>query len=342
MASAKVGRRKYIRTICGVVIGFAVGSALGYFMPRNYPTNVGKKILLVFSYHPEYPWQMSETKGVGEVLWNKGFLIENFYMDTKRKTSLDWMKKAAEDAIEKIAEFKPDLVIVFDDNACEFVAKRYIGRTIPFVFCGMNGNPEDYGFPTENITGVIERHYVKETTTLLKRLVPDINKIAMIMDDSSTSRGLINNLKVNSLTNEISEIYTTNDFDDWKARVEELQTKVDAIGLFQYHTIKERGREESLPPEDVLRWTLENNRLPEFGLFDFTIEEGALCGVTQSGEEQGRAAAEIAVKILEGIKPKDIPIKNPKKGIPIINIKRAESLNIKIPEDVFEEVEITY
>ena len=67
---------------------------------------------------------------------------------------------------------------------------------------------------------------------------------------------------------------------------------------------------------------------------------GALCGVTLSGYEQGKAAAEIAAKILQGEKPSNIPVQCPTKGTPLINEKRAKELNISIPEDVLKQVEL--
>ena len=107
-----------------------------------------------------------------------------------------------------------------------------------------------------------------------------------------------------------------------------------------YHAIKEAGGEESLPPEEVLRWTLSNSRLPEFTFLDFSVRDGALCGVAQSGYEQGKAAAEMATNILDGEKPADIPITSPEKGNPIVNQGRGDKLNIVIPEDLLDEVEI--
>ena len=302
----------------------------------------GEKVLLIFSYHPQYSWVIEETRGVEEVFKDKGITVERFYMDTKTKTSLEWKEKVAKDAVKKIGEFNPNLVIVFDDNACELVAKRYIGKTLPFVFGGMNDDPEYYGFPAENITGVIERHDLEGAISLLKRLVPDVEKAAIITDNSPTSQRFVTRIKRTALPSEVCEFYTTDDFDAWKAKVKELQSKVDAIGLAGYHTIKENGSEVSLPPEDVLRWTLENSELPEFAINDFTVRDGALCGVTLSGYEQGKTAAEIAIKILDGEKPADIPIKCPEKGTPIVNERRAKELNIRIPEDVLKEVEIVH
>ncbi len=301
---------------------------------------VKDKVLLVFSYHPEYSWVIEETRGVEDVLEGKGITIEKFYLDTKRRTSAEWKKQVAENAMKKIEEFKPDLVMVFDDNACELVAKKYIGKTIPFVFGGMNGEPGDYGFPAENITGVLERGHVNESIELLKQLVPGLTKAAIITDNSLSSQAFISRVRKTTLPIEIYEFYSSDDFDTWKARVKELQSKVDVIGLFLYHTIKEKGKEVSLPAEEVLRWTLENSGLPEFSLFDFTVKGGALCGVVLSGYEQGKATAEIALMILAGASPANISIKHPEKGIPMINETRAKELKINIPKDLLQKVEI--
>ncbi len=324
---------KKLCCILGIILLVAV---CGFAQARE-------KVLLVFSYHPEYSWVIEETKGVEDVFKGRGIRTEKFYLDTKRRTSTEWKKKVAEEAVRKIEEFGPNLVIVFDDNACELVAKRYIGASLPFVFCGVNAEPADYGFPAENITGVLERALVKESIELLQRIVPDVKKAAIVTDNSPTAQAFVTRVKQMTLPIEICQFYATNNFDLWKAKIRELQTKVDAIGLFTYHTIKEKDGEMSLPPETIMEWTLKNSMLPEFTSIDFVVNDGALCGVINlSGYGQGKAAAEIALMILAGARPVNISIRCPDQGISVVNETRAEQLNIKIPEDVRKEVQIVY
>ena len=304
-----------------------------------------KKVLLVFSYHPEYTWVVEQTKGVEDILTDKVFNqedkiviqhskynIEKFYLDTKRKTGLEWKTEISEKAVEKINQFKPDIVIVFDDNACELAAKQYIGKKLPFIFCGMNGEPSDYGFPAENITGVIERLHINESYQFLKQILPDVEKIAFITDNSNTSQKIMSRINESDFPAEIKEIYTTNNLDEWKAKIKYFQKNVDAIGIILFHTIKEEGK--NILPEEVIHWTLENNQLPEFVFWDFVIADGAFCGVTISGYEQGKAAAEIAVRILNGEKPADIQISRTNVVIPMINLERAKQLNLKIDSEI--------
>lgn len=339
-------RRTFATSFTSGVAGLAVGVALGYVWPREGPTHDRKKVLLIFSYHPEYSWVVEETRGVEEAFEDKGLLVEKFYMDMKRKTSKVWIRKVREEAAKRIEESGPDLVIVFDDDACAHVAQEYVGRALPFVFCGMNGDPAEYSFPVRNITGVIERHHVRKTLELVRQLVPYAKKAAIVTDDSTASQGFIKQVRKLQAGTElpipISEVYATDDFNLWKRKVMELQTRVDAIGILGYHTVKADASEESLPSSEVLNWTLENSKLPDFSGNDFAVRGGVLCGVTLSGYEQGKAAGETAVKILLGTSPGDITIKSPSKGNTIINIDRAEALNITIPEEVLERAELVH
>ncbi|MFC1734201.1 ABC transporter substrate-binding protein, partial [candidate division KSB1 bacterium] len=258
-----------------------------------------------------------------------------------RQTSEEWMTKVAEEAKKKIREFNPDIVIVFDDNACELVAKQYIDKDLPFVFCGMNGNPEDYGFPAKNITGVTEREWMKESANFIKEIIPDLQTAAILLDSSETAlKTTARIVAEGDLPFESYEIYNINYFKDWKQTILELQDSVDAIGLFVYFTLKDTVGELSHNPEDVLSWTLLNNNLPEFAILNFTVEQGALCGYTESGVDQGKAAAEMALEILNGESPGNIPVKTLTDGMPLINESRAKELNILIPDHVLQKAQI--
>ena len=231
-------------------------------------------------------------------------------------------------------------MIVFDDNACALVATHYVGESLPFVFCGVNADPAEYGFPATNITGVLERPDLRGSAELLRRLVPDAEKAALILDASPSAAGFALGLEGVSLPVEIVELYFTNDFAAWQAKVLEVQSQVDAIGLFTYHTIRRQGEEESMSPDEVLQWTLENSGLPEFATLDFTIEGGALCGVVLSAYEQGRTAAEIAIRILAGEKPADIPLAIPQATRAMVNAARASQLGIEISDETLAEIEL--
>ncbi len=298
------------------------------------------KVLFIFSYHPEYEWVVEETQGALKAFQNQQVSIEKFYMDTKRNTSKEWMDKVSGEAIDMIMDYQPDVVIVFDDNACRLVARKFIGDELPFVFCGMNADPSDYGFPASNITGVLEREFWAESFDLVKELAPGTETVAILMDSSATALKAAGHIMNIDPSVGIDGIYTISYFDEWKAKVEELQGTVDAIGLFVYFTIKDRASGQALAGEDILNWTLKNNHLPEFAILDFSVKAGALCGSSETGFVQGNLAAKVAQRILDGENPADIPITTPQNGIDYINAQRAQQLGITIPEHLLENAEI--
>jgi len=223
-----------------------------------------EKLLVIYSYHPEYEWCRQEKRGIDDVFSDQNIEIESFYMDTKRKTSKKWEKNITDEALLKIESFKPDLVIVCDDNACRLVAARFINKKLPFVFTGINEDPKVYNMPAKNITGVIERKLIPGTIELLKKLDPSVKTIAIISDKSPTSQATVRRFTKENFPVEIYEVFETNNYDEWKRFVKKIQTEVDALGIYLYFTLEKIDSEESVPHNQVLKWTTENNTLPTF------------------------------------------------------------------------------
>jgi hypothetical protein len=69
-------------------------------------------------------------------------------MDTKRNKKEEEKRRAALKAKELIESWKPGVVITADDNAAKYLLQPYFrDHKIPFVFCGVNWNVDEYGFP---------------------------------------------------------------------------------------------------------------------------------------------------------------------------------------------------
>ena len=47
--------------------------------------------------------------------------------------------------MKEIEQFKPNLILLGDDNAANYVGNQYIDTNIPVVFWGINGLPLKYG-----------------------------------------------------------------------------------------------------------------------------------------------------------------------------------------------------
>jgi len=303
--------------------------------PAEIPARpvTGKKVLVVHSYHTEYPWVAAITRGIEKGLDGTGVGLDFFYMDTKRKTEEAWKVRAGELALRKVSEDKPDLVIAVDDNAQQYFAMKYVGAALPVVFCGVNEDPSKYGFPASNITGIIERPHFVSTLKYLARLRP-VKKVAVLSDDSETSAGALRFMKEDFTDVEVAEFKMVRDFAAWKEAVLRYNDTVDAFGVYMYHTIKDGVDPQSMEPKTVMRWTAENAKVPTFGFFEFGVEDGLLIGVVESGLEYGEKAAAYALEMLRGTPIASLPVIKAHVGLRMVNRETAERLNLTLGDEV--------
>lgn len=299
------------------------------------------KVLLVHSYHSGYPWVDAITRGVRMVLSSGQVDLQILYMDTKRNTDEAFKREAGESAKKVAAEWQPHVIIAADDNAQKYFATGYMGRSdVQIVGCGVNAEPQEYGYPAANATAVLERPRFQETIKLLHRFVPGAQRIALLSDDSPTSTGALQFMRGEDIDGEIVSVDMATTFEEWKDLVKRLETTADAIAVYMYHTLKEPGRTQSLDATSVMRWTVEHSSLPVVGFFIFAVDDGALCGYLESGVEHGMRAGTMAQEILAGRSAGEIAIVTALEGRSMLNLTTARKLGIEIPDDVIADVEV--
>lgn len=303
------------------------------------------KILHIMSYHSPWKWTDDQFQGFKEALSDLNVEYEVVQMDTKRQSSERWKRKIADQAKQLIETWKPDLVFANDDNAQEYVIKDYVNTDVPCVFSAVNAEPGKYGFEgSKNVTGVLERMHFVQTVRLLKQLVPDVHRIAIITDSGKMWGPMIERMKQseNELPRdvEIVDYYVLKTFKQYKKKVKELQGKVDAIGFLGVFEFKGSWG-INVTMEKVQQWTVENSSLPDFTFWKDRVDKGVLCAVTVSGLDQGREAGKIARGILvRGHSPSAYPVRATEKGVPVINLARAEKLNLKPKSNILLTAEV--
>lgn len=303
------------------------------------------KIIHIMSYHSPWEWTDDQFNGFKDALKNINVEYKVFQMDTKRKSSEQWKEQIGKEARGLIASWKPDLVYTNDDNAQIYVTKYYIDKDIPFVFSGVNAEPEIYGFVGSlNIAGVLETEHSVQTLNLLRQIDPNIRRIAVITDNTTTFLAVMRRLKEKASSDlsyfDFISWDVLDTYQEYKQKIKEYQSRADAIvhlGVFSFKD--ETGNNVSY--EEVMEWTVENSNLPNCSFWEDRIVRGNLASVTVSGYEQGKAAGEIAYRILaEGKSPSDLGFKPTIKGQPIISLARANKLGIKIKSDVLLSVDV--
>ncbi len=287
------------------------------------PVHAVKRVLYVDSYHQGYEWSDGVTEGIRSVLDPSGIELKIFRMDTKRNTDEAYKKRAALQAKELIGSFRPDVVIASDDNASKYLIMAYFkDADLPFVFCGVNYNADDYGFPYSNVTGMLELPPAIKLIYSLKHF-KRIVTVGYLAADTLTERkdGLYTKRDVRE--NFVERYVKT--FDDWKMAFNQMQNQVDVL------IVGNNGGIQGWNDAEARRFALDNTRIPTGCLLDW-IAPVVFLGATRSAQEQGSYAASAALKILEGTPPSSIPIVGNVQANIIINMKIAKKLGIKVPK----------
>lgn len=317
------------------------------------------RIYVVSSYHKEYLWSQDTSAGVCDALLqanlfetqeqvkefkdqdfleNTAMVIKKSWMDTKRKYGKEEIADAVDRIIKDINDFKPDIILLGDDNAANYIGNQFIDTDVPVVFWGINGLPVKYGLlesvekPGHNVTGVYQAGYLKENVEYLKKLLPEIKTMAVLSDDSETGRSKAKEIeqlsKNNMLPLEIKEIVITNSFSEWKQAALRLADEADSFFILNHNTLKDDAGQ---PVDQLLvgRWYLEHIKKPDCAHEKQFAQEGILLVVDDSGYKQGFEAMQIGLSILkEGRNPADIPVQAPARGPIIINRQRAKMLGL--------------
>jgi ABC-type uncharacterized transport system substrate-binding protein len=287
----------------------------------------GKKVLFIDSYHEGYEWSDGITKGVKQVLDGKGIELKIVRMDTKRNSDEESKKQAGEKAKTVIDEFKPDVVIAADDNASKYVIVQYYKESsLPFVFCGVNWDASVYGFPWNNVTGMVE---VTPIPQLLDQLKPFAkgNRIGFLGPDNETVRKEADAYK-KVFGMQLAEHYAK-DYEDFKKGFAELQTTSDIL------IIDSDGGLYKDKAADLKAFAEANSKIPSGTAYDF-MAPIAMVGFAKIAEEQGVWGGEAALKILDGTAPSNIPIAKNKEGKLVINTRIAKALNANLPYEMIE------
>lgn len=320
-------------------------AALSLLLPAwAHALTPGQRVLVVHSYSPDNAWTGKIAAGIREGLKGSGASIESFYMDAKRRPAPEQLRQAALQAMERIAALTPQVVIAVDDAAQEYLVVPHLrGQAGPQVIaCGVNAPFAKYGYPAANVSGVRGRWHYRDGFSLLKQILPKVQSVAFLVEDTETGGYAVADLRDDARQNgpfalRLAGVERVRTFQQWQALIRRYQTRVDALALPLYHGLKDERTGQVVPPEEVMAWTNSVNKLPTLGFVDYAKDHGLLCGVLASGEEQGYLAGRMAAAVLStGQQAGTMPVQVNKRGVVMVNLKTAHRLGVAVPYPIIE------
>ncbi len=271
-----------------------------------------RHILVLHSYNKGLEWTDSEDEGIMSVLQpRRGELeVHTEYMDTKRLAGNGEFSDFLVFLVKKYASVRFSSVICTDDDAFNFVF-RHRGtffQDVPIVFCGVNYLDETLAAENRQVfTGVMEAFDIGTTLKTALLLHPQAKKIAVINDRTTTGRA--NRKILDSLLPEFAGKTEIEFLED--LTMAELQATVGNLpstSIILLMTFNRDSNDEAFDYNESIELISHAAKVPIYGVWDFYLGKGIVGGMLTSGWDQGRTAAEIALRIIGGERLENIPV----------------------------------
>lgn len=200
-------------------------------------------------------------------------------------------------------------------------------KKIPIIVAAVT-DPISSGLIGNNITGITDIVPIEKQLKLIKNLLPTAKKIGVVYNTSEeNSLIMLKMLKKESIKYgyEIVEKGITN--------INEIGQAMDIIlkEVDVFYTPTDNLIVSATP---LVLAKAKENKIPVIGCIEEQVKQGALATETISYRNSGYQAGKIAIEILNGKEPKDIPIKTLEDTILLINKKSMVELGIKLPEEL--------
>jgi len=290
-----------------------------------------ENILVIESYHAQYPWDKSYKEGLTEVLGDKYNLVF-FEMNTKRIEKSQY-EKMANLAWKRYLQLNPILVILGDDNALQYLGYRFVKTNTKVVYLGINNNPRNYSISGyKHISGILERPLLKRSLIHISKLT-QVKKVLLLFDSGTTSKVTVDELFLGKTSLNLRgiqvDIKLLDKFVRWQKVVNNSKKeKYDILIVGLYHTIKDRAYNH-MKADDVLTWTSKNTPIPLFAVWDFSVGwDKAIGGYVLFGKEQGLEAGKMALKMLSHNKDSLIMPKTAKRGRFLFSTTQLKKWNL--------------
>jgi putative ABC transport system substrate-binding protein len=279
--------------------------------------------------------ESARAEGIRQALRERGYIdgqniiIDYRYAEGKRDQFAG--------IIEAAVRLKVDLIVVAGGDLLAKAAKEAT-RTIPIVMTGTGADPVEAGLveslarPGGNVTGVtiLNKELGGKRLELLKESFPKLANVAVLYDPAippnvaevkdflAVRHGAL------ALTLRPMEVRNANDF----VRAFAALKKPRSDGLYVLQGPLMRANQKS-----ILSFA-SNNRLPSVYSNREFVDAGGLMYYGADLADTYRRVGYYVERILQGAKPADLPVEQPKKFEFIINLKAAKQIGATIPPNV--------
>jgi diguanylate cyclase (GGDEF)-like protein len=270
-----------------------------------------KKVLVLNSYHEGYTWSDDIVKGFKTGLTSGEDIIDIQieYMDTQRVTEIEYLKSLKTLYSYKFRDSQFDVILSSDDTAFNFLLLygQELFPDVPIVFCGVNHFDGNQINGELQLTGVVEGYDIKNTIETALRLHPGTEIIYYVDDDTITGKAIMQEFQmvIPEFENHLEFIRLDGkNFEE----IEEQAKNLPDTSLIIFLIYFQDNEGTYFPYDKAISRLRESSTIPIYGVWDFHLGYGIIGGKLTSGYYQGKMAAELTLRVIEGELPNDIPV----------------------------------
>lgn len=274
----------------------------------------------------EFSSYLRAIKGVKQVINQSGEEVEFVEYTIPEELT------EKERILGEIRTRRPDLILTIGSKSTELVSE-YI-KEIPIIFSAVlnpvvSGLVSSMDSPQGNLTGAALDVPLRIQLAKFKLVVPHLKRVGVVYTEETESLIQEAQLVSEELGIDLVALPLQSE-KEIPSILEKLKNEVDGIWAVADPLI--------FTPQStqfILLFTLRNG-LPLMGLTPSFVQAGALFTLAPDYKDVGRQAGEMALEIISGKDPKQIPVSMPRMIYLYLNLKTAQQISLNIPSDLID------
>jgi signal transduction histidine kinase len=274
------------------------------------PTKEIRRILILNEAGTSYPAIAIINEGIQAALNDSPYRLEFYseYMDTILFPDPAEQQEFRDFYLRKYQNLKPDVIITVGPSPLKFMQEVHQRAFpgVPIVFCLPNRGLPGAPALDSDFTGVENDIAPAKTLEIALRLQPRAEHVVVVGGVSDFDRQQVASVKaeLNAFTDHLDITYMTDlAMPDLIERLRHLPSHT--LVLLTAVSLDAAGTR--FTSRDTGPMIAAAANAPVFGLFDVYINHGEVGGYLSSFSEQGKVAGDMALRLLSGAKPQDIP-----------------------------------
>lgn len=255
----------------------------------------------------------------------KGFA--GYMEETNASVAISEYGLRDKNVLENIKNQKPDLILTLGTPSLKTISESVNDIPIIFSMVFLSGGNSIKG---ENVTGVSLNIPIRVQLENLKATIPDRTVIGVIYDPDKNENTVG---EARQIATELGLILKAFPVKSEKEIPKIKEMEIDALWL-----IPDTIFSKPVVVKRILSTSLKN-KTPVMGISASYVKAGALLALSCDYEDLGRQSGEIALRILRGEDPVDIPVTAPRETKLYLNLSVAKRLGIRVPKKVVEVAE---